>query len=130
MSLVWSPDIRNFQCTILSYFEAFLMKLFKYILSTSNTTKNFDSKTQRILVFKATRLLALREYVVLRVSVPEIFSHWMNQEMTQLSFAGYPKMFVLNFHRQLNCPNWPDSRITIVCNQTGKVGQFGLETVN
>ena len=106
------------------------MKLFEYILSTSNTTKKILTQKLKTLVFKATRLLALREYVVFRVSVPEIFSHWMNQEMTQLSFAGYPKMFVLNFHRQLNCPNWPDSRITSVCNQTGKVGQFGLETVN
>ena len=100
MSLLWSPDIRNSQsipqCIILSYFEAFLMKSCKYIWSTSNTTKRKlwpkNSKDSR---FKATRLLALREYVVFRVSVPEVFSLWMNQEMTQLDFAGYPKMFMI-----------------------------------
>ena len=77
-------------------FCAFLMKSCKYIWSTSNTTKRKlwpkNSKDSR---FKATRLLALREYVVFRVSVPEVFSLWMNQEMTQLGFAGYPKMFMI-----------------------------------
>ena len=100
MSLLWSPDIRNSQsipqCTILSYFEAFLMKSCKYIWSTLNTTKRKlwpkNSKDSR---FKASRLLALREYVVFRVSVPEVFSLWMNQEMTQLGFASYLKMFMI-----------------------------------
>ena len=72
------------------------MKLFKDILSISNTTKTIlTQKVKGFIVFKATRLLALREYVVFRVSVPEIFSHWMNQEKTQLSFACYPKMFMI-----------------------------------
>ena len=46
----------------------------KYILSTSNTTKKIlNKKTQRILVFKATRLTALRELVAFRASVPQVF---------------------------------------------------------
>ena len=73
MSLLWSPDIRNSQsipqCTILFYFEAFLMKSCKYIWSTSNTTKRkLWPKNTKDSRFKATRLLALREYVVFRVS--------------------------------------------------------------
>ena len=79
MSLLWSPDIRNSQsipqCTILSYFEAFLMKSCKYIWSTSNTTKRKlwpkNSKDSR---FNATRLFALREYVVESVGSWGFFS--------------------------------------------------------
>ena len=64
------------QWTILSYFEAFLKKLYKnmYFQLQIQLKKFWIIKlTQRILVFKATRLPALRELVAFSASVPQVF---------------------------------------------------------
>ena len=57
----------------------------KYILSTSNTAKKIlNQKTQRILVFKATRLTALRELVAFRASVPHVFFTGWTEKLPNL----------------------------------------------
>ena len=64
----------------------------KYILSTSNTTKKIlNQKTQRILVFKATRLTALRELVAFRASVPQVFFTGWTEKWPNLVSPVIPK---------------------------------------
>ena len=64
----------------------------KYILSTSNTTKKIlNQKTQRILVFKATRLPALRELVAFRASVPQVFFTEWTEKWPNLVSPVIPK---------------------------------------
>ena len=69
ISSQWLSDIRNFQiipqCTLVSYLQAFLVQFW----------------------------LTLRESVALGESVPQVFSHWMNREMTQLVSPVIPKCF-------------------------------------
>ena len=64
----------------------------KYILSTSNTTKKIlNQKTQRILVFKATRLTAQRELVAFSASVPQVFFTRWTEKWPNLVSPVIPK---------------------------------------
>ena len=105
MSLVWSPDIRNFQCTILSYFEAFLMKLFKYILSTSNTTKKIlTQKLKGFSLSKQRSYLPFENTLCLGCRFLRFFLTGWTKKWPNLVSPVIPKCLCLIFIGSLTVP--------------------------